>query len=775
MTLTEEQINTIADCPLNDSLTRFSQKLSHLEGSNEAWRTDVATVLPVLIASPAAYNLALPDGGVNVAVKLLSILQHVRGGLLKFDHFRPLINAVATDSPDIDVWAAVIDLIDTVNPSTPPPSSIIPTGHGTPVKTSSSRLEDSETRDIVERELFYEIKDCTHRGVPGFFEKHFDTANWTKAQAKMLKSILANHDGTKWNDFPADPWEAAVWKWLQGLEEKALAGARYTLHTNKSATEFKERRGQMDIFFQKPKRTKGRFEYKHVLVAGEHKRSFATADFKACMLQLTRHVRSIFADQPMRRFVHAFTIKAATMELWIYDRSGAYSSGEFNIHHEPEKVARALVAYATMDNDAMGLDMSIEWKNSHRYITVEDGNGDDKRVELNRLLVRQRAVVCRGTTCFSTRQGVAKFSWRSDKRQPCEIKHLKLAQEKDVEGVATLVGHREITSIAALRAGLDFSSSTRHAFRATARDRSTGHNSLQGSESSGSSRKRKSSDNDARPTTRRSDSRKSTLRQTYDHSSEANDEASDEAKPSVYTPNREGPYENRILSCIVISPAGRVISDFSTIRELLEALRDAIRAHRSLYLKGRILHRDISSNNIIITSSEKADGFKGMLIDLDLAKERDSGPSGARHQTGTVQFMAIEVLRGVDHTYRHDLESFFYVLIWMCARCAWDEVKRLRKKGETAPEESILRKWEIGSFKDIADAKEGHMTVNSLERIMNEFPESFEMVKPLCLRIRKLLFPLDKEERMMIGTPAGGPERLYDGIIAAFGEAIDRC
>ncbi|KAM3547323.1 hypothetical protein ARSEF4850_010092, partial [Beauveria asiatica] len=25
----------------------------------------------------------------------------------------------------------------------------------------------------------------------------------------------------------------------------------------------------------------------------------------------------------------------------------------------------------------------------------------------------------------------------------------------------------------------------------------------------------------------------------------------------------------------------------------------------------------------------------------------------------------------------------------------------------------------------------GHMTVNSLEDIMNEFPESFEMVKPL--------------------------------------------
>lgn len=777
MTLSEKQLKIIREYPLNDKIGDIRDKLRYSCESDGPWQDPVANLLGLLVASPAAYNLPSCDGGSNVAVKLFPIQQNLRGGSLKFDQFRPLVDVVATGSPDTDVWAAVINLIEAGSPSTPPPPSIIPTGRGTRVKTSSSRLDDSETRDIVERELFYEIKDCTHRGVPGFFQKHFGSTKWTKSQAKMLKSILANHDGTKWKDFPADPWEKAVWGWLAGLEEMALTGARYTLHANRSATEFKERKGQMDIFFQKPKQSKGRFEYKHVLVVGEHKRSFDTTDFKACMLQLTRHVRSIFADQPMRRFVHAFTIKATTMELWIYDRSGAYSSGEFNIHREPEKLARALVAYATMDDNAMGLDLFIEWKNSHRYITVEDINGDKKRMELNGLLVRQRAVVCRGTTCFSTRQGVAKFSWRSDKRQPSEVRHLKLAQEKGVQGVATLVGHREIMSIADLRAGLDFSSSTRHPFRTTTHERSDGYNRLQGSESSGSSRKRKSSEEDARPTMRRrSNSQRSALRQAYDPPSEeandeANEEANDEAKLSLYTPNREDPYENRILSCLVVSPAGRVVCDFSTIRELLESLRDAIRAHRSLYLKGGILHRDISSNNIIITNPGRSKGFNGMLIDLDLAKERDSGPSGARHQTGTMQFMAIEVLRGIDHTYRHDLESFFYVLLWMCARCSWD---RFSGSGEEKPAESDLRNWEIGNFKEIAKAKEGDMTVNGLERIMSEFPKAFDGFKPLCLRIRRLLFPLDKDERMMIGTPAGGPERLYGAILSAFDEAISQ-
>jgi serine/threonine protein kinase len=153
---------------------------------------------------------------------------------------------------------------------------------------------------------------------------------------------------------------------------------------------------------------------------------------------------------------------------------------------------------------------------------------------------------------------------------------------------------------------------------------------------------------------------------------ELNDQLSNgKAKPSLYTPG-DDPWENRIYSCLLVLPAGRVISEFRTIKELLESLRDAIKAHQSLYIAGNILHRDISSNNIIITKPETAEGFKGMLIDLDLAKVRDSGPSGARHQTGTMQFMAIEVLRTADHTYRHDLESFFYVLLWMCARQSWN-------------------------------------------------------------------------------------------------------
>ncbi|KAG6056263.1 hypothetical protein E4U17_002324 [Claviceps sp. LM77 group G4] len=105
---------------------------------------------------------------------------------------------------------------------------------------------------------------------------------------------------------------------------------------------------------------------------------------------------------------------------------------------------------------------------------------------------------------------------------------------------------------------------------------------------------------------------------------------------------------------------------FGSILELLECLRDAVKVHRSLYMQSGILHGDISVNNIMITEPAKADGYKGVLIDLDLAKNMIEGPSESMHRIGTIEFMAVGVLRGEEHTYRHDLESFFYVLIWLC-------------------------------------------------------------------------------------------------------------
>ncbi|RFU31615.1 hypothetical protein B7463_g4741, partial [Scytalidium lignicola] len=91
---------------------------------------------------------------------------------------------------------------------------------------------------------------------------------------------------------------------------------------------------------------------------------------------------------------------------------------------------------------------------------------------------------------------------------------------------------------------------------------------------------------------------------------------------------------------------------YKSVIELLEVFRDVIAGHRSLLEDGKILHREISENNIIITKPAAEGGPKRRLIDLDLTKELDSTPSGASHRTGTIQFMSIRSLNRIYFTLR---------------------------------------------------------------------------------------------------------------------------
>lgn len=91
--------------------------------------------------------------------------------------------------------------------------------------------------------------------------------------------------------------------------------------------------------FIKPRTADTRHDWKDVRVIGEHRVS--NNEWRAKFLQVGMYVRDVFSVQLTRRFVHAFTFLGTMMELWVFDRSGPYSSGSFDIHSEPEKFIRA--------------------------------------------------------------------------------------------------------------------------------------------------------------------------------------------------------------------------------------------------------------------------------------------------------------------------------------------------------------------------------------------------------------------------------------------------
>lgn len=213
-------------------------------------------------------------------------------------------------------------------------------------------------------------------------------------------------------------------------------------------------------------------------VIGELKRS--KWPLKKILLQLARYMRDVFTAQPIRRFVHGFFLHGTIMELWIFDRSGPYSSGEFDIHEEFEKFIRAIAGYAMMNDEELRLDTFIKLNDTGQIITIStDATGKENRMQLDEApFVKQRAVVCRGTTCFRSgdQANVVKFSWTSDKRPP-EANHLRLALENGVEGIAKLIGYQRITSISELRSELTFPSP--HKFRVGTASTSTSFSQTQ--------------------------------------------------------------------------------------------------------------------------------------------------------------------------------------------------------------------------------------------------------------------------------------------------------
>ena len=141
-----------------------------------------------------------------------------------------------------------------------------------------------------------------------------------------------------------------------------------------------------------------------------------------------------------------------------------------------------------------------------------------------------------------------------------------------------------------------------------------------------------------------------------------------------------------------------------------------------------------------------------MLIALDLAKELGGGRSGARCRTGTMEFMAIEVLLGISHTYRHDLESFFYVLLWLCGRRGWEFVNRLKGR----PADSMFTDWYNDSYRKIAKAKRGNMDASGFEDILEEFPSEFDCIKPLCRGVAGNLISYTRQRTLHWDTKGSG-------------------
>jgi hypothetical protein len=726
----------------------------------------------------------------------------------------------------------VFELVARTNPSTPP-TAFENAVFDTPLRSSSASQRGIEqTHEEVDQRILEELTGRVYYDVGGFYERYFEGKSWTNNAKDIYEESRAQYAEGRWSEWPEPSLQAPFFEWFMKFQDTVLSGLRRRYYTSANKVlRGSEADRKLDIFLTPADAAlpDGEHDWSNVLVIGEHKQNPDEDRSAKTLVQLAGYVREVFGSQPERRFVPGFTICGSIMRLWMVDRSGAYSSEKFDIHKEPERFVKVIAGYALMSDAELGLNTFIKRDGNGKYIVARD-----VRISLeDKPIASTKAIVCRGTTCYRGRrldstdwEYVVKFAWPSDKRQR-EGRLLKLAKERGVTGVAEWFHHEQVAidgsldTIASLRKGMKFGSPRRPSKKAFWVDsspessRAYSKTSLRGRSGSsvahliglgiGASSATTSSSGQKRKRDERLDGGSRLKRSKSDgsHASATNVRKEDQldaiGAPSIQetvvdsladcrnewqrnnvdsiqeagadTDGESETYGNRVNYCLVTSPAGRPLHEYQSVRELLEALRDAIRGHKSLLEDGKILHRDVSENNIIITELPAEDDPKGRLIDLDLAKELDGMPSGARHRTGTMQFMAIEVLEGKGHTYRHDLESFFYVFVWMCIRYGYEGTGRQKPK-VMRPKTNILRGWYTGIYTEIANTKQGHMDKNRFENVIVEFAPKFENLKPLACELRHVLFPI-RDGAIFTGT-FHDLDIMYDGMIMAFNTAIGR-
>ncbi|CRK43386.1 hypothetical protein BN1723_005638 [Verticillium longisporum] len=697
---------------------------------------DLLVALQILRASRL---LASSGRGKNLFSDLSRLNLAINSDDFNLDHIEPLLRSAIAHEPDNALWKQVYDA---AAESTPPPRPIASSLQQTPwLRNTSSFANSSEHRKHVDDVLKEEL-GLLYIGLRNFHEKYFgDVANLETGSRTFFEQCLEGSDpkfDDGWEGWPKDANQDDVLSWFTGFSEKLAAfsddpqlipgrrsGRRLLAKPNQPIDGSVGRR-KMDVgFMSNPEARKDSiYHWSQILVPGELKSNPSADKASEAWLDLGRYAREVLAVQDTRRFVLAFTICGSLMRVWAFDRVGGIASEQFNINNDGYRFVFTVLGFLWMSDEELGFDPTILAANHERFIEIER-NGSTERIIIDEVMLRARRIAGRATTCWKAHpEGhpemflVIKDSWQYPERDE-EGDLLYEAADKGVVNLARHYYHETVQIRETdddvqnnIRRGLDMMTATnyRPGRRLPLSDIPTTDAPRMGRAST--SRKRPSSQTDsALPPNKRSCS----------------------VSPTKATTG----LPNRVHRRVILQDYGKPIYKASSRSALLAALEGCVNGHESLHRAG-ILHRDISINNLMINEDSDNPSWPSFLIDLDLAiREQRSDTSGAKGKTGTRAFMAIGALLGEQHSFMHDLESFFWVLFWICIHYNGSD------KGRVIPE---FDEWNYADMKELAKLKLGTVAKEGifLETATDHFTVYYSPLIPWVNRLRRQIFPMDR-------------------------------
>ncbi|KAL7899177.1 hypothetical protein HDV63DRAFT_393888 [Trichoderma sp. SZMC 28014] len=648
---------------------------------------------------------------------------------LDFDRLKPLLRAVLNNQDDDIIWKEVYRV--TIE-STPPW-----------VRNTSSFVNSSEHCKYVDSVLKEELGPM-YVGLYDFQETFFGgIPNLATASEAVFERCKEGDDPLYregWCGWPADATEDGVLSWISEVSEKLATFAQELVSTPVSRrrplaqpnqpVEGSTSERKLDIgFVNDSSATKdSRCHWSQILVPGELKSNPSADIHSNTWLDLGRYAREVLAEQDSRRFVLGFTLCGPLMRLWEFDRLGGIASDQFDINKEGLRFIKIILGFLCMSEEQLGFDPTIIMANGQRFIEIQR-NGSTERLIIDKVMQRARCIVGRATTCW-------KAYCEGDPQTPLVIKDSWQYPERDEEGEllreATNTGvvnvaryyHHEIVQVrganddiqGSIRGGLDVTRATNYRPK-----RSVSLSVVSGVRQGRSNSKKRSS---------------SQIGATLPQSKRSKRPGSTSSTKAI-----SNAMPNRIHRRVILRDYGKPIYKASSRLALLSALEGCIEGHESLHKAG-LLHRDISINNLMINESEDEGGdnpsWPSFLIDLDLAiREARESASGAKGKTGTRPFMAIGAVMGEQHSFMHDLESFFWVLFWICIH--YDE-----NGADIGPTE--FESWNYDSDNQLALSKKGLISdeVDFLALADENFTDHYLPFVPWVNRLRRKVFPNGK-------------------------------
>ncbi|KAJ2833398.1 hypothetical protein GGI24_000867 [Coemansia furcata] len=207
---------------------------------------------------------------------------------------------------------------------------------------------------------------------------------------------------------------------------------------------------------------------------------------------------------------------------------------------------------------------------------------------------------------------------------------------------------------------------------------------------------------------------------------------------------------------IVLESIGESLRTAKTVKEFVTVICDAMQCHYEIVDKCKILHRDISDNNILIV--RKNNTVRGLLIDFDCAIDMSEAKKDARcEMTGTFPFMSLNNLTDskVMRTSLDDWESMLYLLCWY-ATIGFGNNNERRLAEERLKNLPIAR-WRNGTMDTITRAKLNDLRSldNFKEEITFEFDSTDQhsaQLEGLAAVLYATLFENDNLDKRYHGT-----------------------